>query len=60
MLEAIQKFVESYQRKMPAKIVTEVGILQNFYPAESYHQKYLDKNPQGYCHIDLSAALRPL
>ncbi|NMA24985.1 MAG: peptide-methionine (R)-S-oxide reductase MsrB, partial [Clostridiales bacterium] len=21
------------------------------YPAEEYHQKYLDKNPGGYCHI---------
>lgn len=60
MLEAIQKFVESYQKKLPRTIVTEVGELNNFYVAESYHQKYLMKNPQGYCHIDLSAALRPL
>lgn len=60
MLEAIQKFVESYQKKLPRTIVTEVGELNNFYAAEPYHQKYLMKNPQGYCHIDLSAALRPL
>lgn len=60
MLETIQKFVESYQKKLPQRIVTEVGELNNFYAAESYHQKYLMKNPQGYCHIDLSAALRPL
>ena len=25
--------------------------LKNFYKAEEYHQAYLDKNPQGYCHI---------
>lgn len=60
MLEAIQKFVESYQKKLSQRIVTEVGELNNFYAAEPYHQKYLMKNPQGYCHIDLSAALRPL
>ena len=25
--------------------------LKNFFPAEEYHQQYLDKNPGGYCHI---------
>ena len=25
--------------------------LKNFYPAEDYHQDYLDKNPHGYCHL---------
>jgi peptide methionine sulfoxide reductase msrA/msrB len=25
--------------------------LANFFGAEEYHQKYLDKNPGGYCHI---------
>ena len=32
-------------------IAVEVKRLDNFYPAEDYHQKYLDKNPSGYCHI---------
>ena len=32
----------------------EVMKLCNFFPAESYHQDYLDKNPGGYCHVDLS------
>lgn len=36
------------------EIVTEVEKIKKFYVAEESHQKYLDKNPNGYCHIDLS------
>lgn len=39
------------QKQYQHKIVVEGEALQNFYDAESYHQKYLDKNPGGYCHI---------
>jgi peptide methionine sulfoxide reductase msrA/msrB len=42
-------------RRLEAKIgraaAIEVNPLENFYTAEEYHQKYLDKNPGGYCHI---------
>lgn len=31
-----------------APIVTEIGAAQKFWPAEEYHQKYLQKNPNGY------------
>ena len=34
-------------------VVTEVKPLENYYKAEEYHQKYLKKNPNGYCHIKL-------
>ena len=33
------------------KLEVELAPLANFYSAEEYHQKYLDKNPGGYCHI---------
>jgi len=32
-------------------IAVELKPLENFYSAEEYHQKYLEKNPGGYCHI---------
>ena len=34
--------------------------LQAFYEAEEYHQDYLIKNPNGYCHIDIKKADEPL
>lgn len=36
--------------------VVEMGPLGNFYPAENYHQDYLDANPFGYCHVNLADA----
>ena len=39
------------QESLKEKVVVEVKPLDNFYPAEEYHQKYLNKNPSGYCHI---------
>lgn len=50
----IQQAVAEEQKKYDKPIVTEVGPLQNYYLAEEYHQDYLEKNPNGYCHIDLS------
>ena len=37
--------------KWPAPVVTEIVAAGEFWPAEEYHQKYLQKNPHGYtCH----------
>lgn len=32
-------------------VVTEIRPVKNYYKAEECHQKYLEKNPDGYCHI---------
>lgn len=34
-----------------ASIPVELLPLLCFYPADEYHQDYLDKNPGGYCHL---------
>lgn len=44
------------QERFTAPIATEILPLDNFYLAEDYHQDYLDKNPGGYCHINLNDA----
>ena len=34
------------------KIVTEISPIENFYPAENYHQDYYKNNPEkGYCQM---------
>ncbi|MGD0166697.1 MAG: peptide-methionine (S)-S-oxide reductase MsrA [Gaiellaceae bacterium] len=35
-------------------LATEIAAARDFWPAEPYHQDYLDKHPGGYCHVDLS------
>ncbi|MBQ6073800.1 MAG: peptide-methionine (S)-S-oxide reductase MsrA [Bacteroidales bacterium] len=52
-LPAIRAVFDDVQRRISAPVVVEVAPLQNFYPAEEYHQDYLDKNPEGYCHLPL-------
>ncbi|MBE6053111.1 MAG: peptide-methionine (S)-S-oxide reductase MsrA [Clostridium sartagoforme] len=52
-LDTILKSKEENQKNYDKKIVTEVVPLSNYYKAEEYHQKYLKKNPNGYCHIKL-------
>lgn len=55
-LEIINKVIANEQKNHDAKIVVEVSPLDNYYLAEDYHQDYLDKNPNGYCHINLNLA----
>ena len=50
-LPAIQEAMGQEQEKYAAPLAVEVLPLKNFFSAEEYHQKYLEKNPGGYCHI---------
>ena len=54
-LAIIRAAVEKIQGKYQEPVATEILPLENYYPAEEYHQDYLNKNPGGYCHIDLSS-----
>ena len=49
--EVAIKITEETQKEYNKKIVVEIEPLRCYYVAEEYHQKYLDKNPAGYCHI---------
>ncbi len=47
----IERSIAQLQKRYDKPIAIEVKPLVNFSSAEEYHQKYLDKNPGGYCHI---------
>ena len=49
-----RKVFRKQQEKAGTAIAVAVEPIRNFFPAEEYHQKYLDKNPGGYCHIPRS------
>lgn len=58
--KVIDEVLAQEQEKYVDPLAIEVMPLEQFYNAEEYHQDYLDKNPGGYCHIDLSLADEPM
>lgn len=48
--DAVKAYIDGVKWRYP-EFKVEAGPLTYYVPAEEYHQKYLDKNPGGYCHI---------
>ena len=46
-----EEYCSGVSEKIGQPVAVEVLPLRNYFRAEEYHQKYLDKNPHGYCHI---------
>ena len=57
-LPTIKAFIAQEQQAYSAPIAVEVEPLKSFWPAETMHQDYLEKNPLGYCHINF-ALIKP-
>ena len=51
--ETVRKSLKKLAEKVGRPLAVEALPLSCFYPAEEYHQKYLVKNPAGYCHVSL-------
>ena len=50
-LPVIEKIYAEEQSKYAQPLAVEKQPLLAFYPADEYHQDYLDKHPDGYCHL---------
>ena len=51
--EALVRRIAAMEAASVPVFAVELKPLDCFYPAEDYHQRYLQKNPGGYCHISV-------
>ena len=56
----IEQALAQLQTKYKKPVQVEVQPIKNYIVAEEYHQDYLKKNPNGYCHIDITKADEPV
>lgn len=48
---AARASLEAFQHRFSRPIVTEVTPASTFWPAEEYHQRYVEKTGHGACHV---------
>ena len=51
--QEISNYLKQIQLNYREAIKTQLKAPAAFYTAEEYHQLYLNKNPTGYCHINM-------
>ena len=49
--EAVIRSIAAREAAAVSFFAVELKPLACFYPAEPYHQRYLEKHPRGYCHV---------
>jgi peptide-methionine (S)-S-oxide reductase len=58
---SVERFIAGIAKDHDRPIVTEVKELDRFYPAEEYHHRYYERNPdQPYCRAVISPKLAKL
>jgi peptide methionine sulfoxide reductase msrA/msrB len=53
--ETIETLITIFEAKKEQEVAIEILPLDKYYIAEEYHQDYLQKNPNGYCHISFDS-----
>ena len=49
--EAVVREIAALEAAALPCFAVELKPLENFFPAEEFHQRYLEKHPRGYCHV---------
>ena len=58
-VKQVDDFFKSYFNQADyERVRIQIKLNEDYDLAETYHQKYLDKNPGGYCHVNLNLATK--